>query len=118
MQDHHFTLGHTQGQQLIEECTLEALYILDIIPEAHIVMAGTLEVTFTDGIQDTHIAMAGMLEALLVTDKTLIQSLIQKLQTQIPKIHVAVTKGRKINNSLSAGAYKKASIFQNTTELI
>lgn len=113
MQDHHFTLDHTQGQQLIEECTLEALYILDIIPEAHIVMAGTLEVTFTDGIQDTHIAMAGMLEALLVTDKTL--GLIQKLQTQIPKIHVAVTRGRKINNSLSAGAYKKASIFQNTT---
>jgi hypothetical protein len=116
MQDHLFTLGHTQGQQLTEECTREALYILDIIQEAHIVMAETLEVLFTDGIQDTHIVMAETLEVLLVTDKTQIQSQIQtqiqsQIQTQIQKIHVAVADGRNTNSLYSVGEHKMPSIF-------
>jgi hypothetical protein len=64
MQDHHFTLRHTQGQQLTKDCTQEALDILDIIQEAHVTVAGTLEVLFTDSMQETYIAMAGTLEVL------------------------------------------------------
>lgn len=84
MQDHHFTLRHTQGQQLTKDRTQAALYIMDIIQEAHLAMAGTREVLFTDGIQEIHIAMAGTREVHIVTDKT-----------QIQEIHVAVAGRRK-----------------------
>lgn len=94
MQDHQFTRGHTQGLHLTKDRTREALYIEDIIQEAHATMAVTLEVLLVTGIQGTHIAMVRTLEVLLVTDKTQ----TQKIQTQ--KIRAAVVGNNNYNRSL------------------